>query len=90
MCGHSFGYFIDIRLVVTLSSSLILSEANPNQINPSLLKTVLPRERRDAELRYLQNIMAEVAEAPDNDAKAQVLQSHPRYADLNEQYGSVL
>ncbi|GAX83880.1 hypothetical protein CEUSTIGMA_g11305.t1 [Chlamydomonas eustigma] len=47
-------------------------------------------ERRDAELRYLQNILAEVEEAPDADAKELVQRSHPRMQELVARYGAVL
>jgi len=52
---------------------------------------VKPRERRDCELRYLQNVLAEQAEAgaSGNGQQQQLMRQHPRLAELQGKYGQV-
>jgi hypothetical protein len=56
---------------------------------------VKPRERRDCELRYLQNVLAERAAAAATEAHPQQQQQqqqpvqHPRLAELKAKYGQV-
>lgn len=62
---------------------------------------VKPRERRDCELRYLQNVLAEQAEAApaaaaaaggqqqQSQQQAIAVQQHPRVPQLKAQYGQV-
>lgn len=52
---------------------------------------VKARERRDGELRYLQNVLAEVEDCgADAAAAAAIKAQHPRLAALVQQYGQVL
>lgn len=51
---------------------------------------VKPRERRDCELRYLQNVLAEQAEAAAGGQQQQdIALQHPRLAELKAKYGQV-
>lgn len=55
---------------------------------------VKPRERRDCELRYLQNVLAEQAEAraaagQQGQQQQDVAVQHPRLAALKATYGQV-
>lgn len=53
---------------------------------------VKPRERRDCELRYLQNVLAEQAEAAAGGQQQQqqdIAWQHPRLAELKAKYGQV-
>lgn len=56
---------------------------------------VKPRERRDCELRYLQNVLAEqaaaaaAATAPQPQQQQQQPVQHPRLAELKAKYGQV-
>lgn len=47
------------------------------------------RERRDCEIRYLQNILADVIDASSEADKAQVQAMHPRLPLLVKKYGQV-
>ncbi|KAL6745531.1 hypothetical protein V8C86DRAFT_2975374 [Haematococcus lacustris] len=51
---------------------------------------IKPRERRDAELRYLQAVMTELAEASDADTHAAITANHPRAKLLAAKFGEEL
>lgn len=72
---------------IVLLSQIIGRVSQLTMLNGADIK---PRDRRDAEVRYLQNIVTDLAELDTAEMKEQFEAQHPRFQVLKQKYGALL